>query len=70
MSSPDRDLHDGDRHDRDVVSLMGGLLLVLLALLFLVNDLTDLSIDGRWAAPAVLLVVGAAGLLASLRSRA
>ena len=56
-------------HDRDAVSLMSGLLLVLVAALFLVHDVTDLELDGRWVAPAVLLTVGAAGVLASLRQR-
>jgi len=59
-----------DRHERDAVSLMGGLLVVLLAGLFLAGDLTDLSLDGRWVVPVVLLAVGAAGLVSSLRNRA
>jgi hypothetical protein len=58
-----------DRHERDAVSLMGGLLVVLLAGLFLVGDLTDLALDGRWVVPVVLLAVGATGLVSSLRSR-
>ena len=57
------------RHERDAVSLMGGLLLVLLAAVFLVHDLTDIDVDGRWVAPVVLIAVGAAGLLSSLRHR-
>ena len=57
------------RHERDAVSLMAGLLVVLVAGLFLLTDLTDLSVDGRWALPAVLIGVGAAGLLGSARSR-
>ena len=56
------------RHDRDVLSLMGGLLLVLLAGLFLLTDLTDLGIPARWAGPLVLLAVGGAGLAATLQS--
>jgi hypothetical protein len=48
---------------------MAGLLLVLTAGLFLVTDLTDLSVDGRWAGPVVLIGVGAVGLLATLRPR-
>ena len=60
---------DGERHERDAVSLMGGLLIVLVAGLFLVTDLTDLSVEGRWAGPVLLLAVGAAGLLATLRPR-
>ena len=57
------------RHERDTVSLMAGLLLVLLAGAFLVDDLTGIDVDGRWAAPVVLLVVGAAGVLSTLRPR-
>ena len=58
-----------DRHERDAVSLMGGLLVVLLAGLFLVGDLTDLSLNGQWVVPVVLLAVGATGLVSSLRNR-
>ena len=58
-----------ERHERDAVSLMAGLLLVLLAGAFLLTDLTAVEIDGRWVAPVVLITVGAAGLLATLRSR-
>ena len=54
-------------HERDTVSLMAGLLLVLLATVFLVDDLTGLDVDGRWAAPVVLIAVGVAGLLSTLR---
>ena len=55
------------RHERDVLSLMGGLLLVLVAAVFLVDDTTGLSVDGRWVAPGLLVAVGVAGLVASLR---
>ena len=57
-------------HDRDAVSLMGGLLLVLIAGLFLLEDLTSLDVQGRWVAPLALLTVGAVGLLATLRRSA
>lgn len=60
---------DHERHERDAVSLMGGLLILLIAALFLVSDLTDLSLEGRWTAPVVLLSVGLAGLLGTLRPR-
>ena len=55
------------RHDRDAVSLMGGAALVLIALTFLLTDLTSIRIDAGWAAPVVLIVVGALGVSASLR---
>lgn len=57
------------RHDLDPVSLMGGLLMLDIALLYLLIDLTSVSIDERWIAPAVLISVGAVGLLATLRRR-
>ena len=57
------------RHERDAVSLMAGLLVLLVGGLSLLTDLTGLALDDRWLGPAVLLTVGAAGLLATLRSR-
>jgi hypothetical protein len=47
---------------------MAGLLLVLVAALFLVSDLTSLEVDGRWVAPLVLIVVGGVGLISTLRA--
>ena len=55
------------RHDLDGVSLMGGLLLLLIGGLFLLDDLSGVSVDGRWVGPAVLIAVGLAGLSSSLR---
>lgn len=57
------------RHERDVASLMAGLTVLLLAAAFLVADATDRTVDGRWVGPAVLLLVGLVGLVASLRPR-
>lgn len=57
------------RHERDAVSLMAGLLVLLVGALYLLADLTELALDGRWVGPAVLLTVGAVGLLATLRDR-
>ena len=57
------------RHERDAVSLMAGLLVLLVGGLFLLTDLTPLALDDRWLGPAVLLTVGTAGLLATLRGR-
>src|SRR5881409_2400040 len=59
----------GKRHPRDAVSLVFGLLLAAVAGLFLLTDLTDVSLDVRWVAPAVLVGVGVLGLLASTRPR-
>ena len=57
------------RHERDALSLMGGLLLLLVGGLFLLEDLTAVDVDGRWIGPGVLMLVGLAGLVASLRPR-
>lgn len=70
VSRADGAARAGARHERDAVSLMAGLLLVLVAGGFLLADLTTVSIQARWVGPVVLLVVGAAGLLASLRAPA
>lgn len=55
------------KHELDAVSLMAGLLLVLIAGLFLVGDLTAVELDGRWVWPGALMVVGVAGLASTLR---
>lgn len=55
------------RHERDVLSLMAGVLAVLVAGAFLLGDLTELRLDGRWVGPVLLLLVGGLGLAASLR---
>jgi hypothetical protein len=57
----------GTRHRRDAVSLVLGLLLAIVAVLFLVADVTDHAPDLRWAGPVALMAVGAAGLAATVR---
>ena len=57
------------RHSTDVTSLVLGLLLLAVAAVYLVVDLSNASVDVRWAAPAALLAVGALGLAASVRRR-
>ena len=56
------------RHETDAVSLMAGALLVLIGGLFLLNDLTDVSVEARWMWPGVLVAVGLVGLLSTVRS--
>ena len=55
------------RHEPDAVSLMAGLLLVLIAGLYLLGDLTAVDLDDRWIWPGALIVVGVAGLASTLR---
>ncbi len=55
------------KHEQDSVSLMAGLLLVLIAGLFLLGDLTAVDLDDRWVWPGALMAVGTIGLLSTLR---
>lgn len=56
------------RHDRDSLSLMSGLLLLLVGGVYLLDDLTTLRVDGDWVLPVGLVLIGALGLISSLRS--
>jgi hypothetical protein len=55
------------RHAVDAVSLVLGLFLLAVGGLFLATDLSD--VDLRWTAPVVLIAIGLAGLVASVRRR-
>ena len=59
----------GPRHARDAVSLVLGLLLLSVAALYLVHDLSDVHLDLRWVGPALLIGIGLAGLGGSVRRR-
>ena len=59
----------GTRHARDAVSLVLGLILLSVAGLYLLHDLTDVHLDLRWVGPALLIGIGLAGLGASIRRR-
>ncbi len=56
------------RHDRDSLSLMAGLVLLLVGALYLLDDLSSVRVDGEWVLPTGLVLIGALGLLSSLRS--
>ena len=56
-----------ERHPRDAVSLVLGLLVTVGALMFLITDVTGHAFDLRWVAPAALITIGVLGLTASLR---
>lgn len=57
-------------HSLDLVSLVTGVVLLLVAVLFLLGAATDVSIDAEWVVPVTLIAVGAAGLAGALRGRA
>lgn len=50
------------RHELDLVSLLSGTVLLVIAALYL----ADVSIDARWALPVVLVTAGVAGIAASV----
>lgn len=58
-----------ERHGRDAMSLVLGLVLLAVAGLFLLVDLTDRSPDLRWVGPVLLIGIGIAGLAAAVRRR-
>lgn len=56
------------RHARDTTSLVLGLLLLAPAVLFLLADTIDRTVDGRWIAPVLLVGIGVLGLLSARTS--
>ena len=50
------------RHEPDLVSLLAGVVLLVVAVLYL----GDVSVDARWALAVVLVTAGAAGIAASV----
>jgi len=50
------------RHDLDWVSLIAGLVFLAFSAIYTVASLTDVSIDGRFVWPIVLVALGAAGV--------
>jgi hypothetical protein len=53
------------RHDLDVLSLIAGVAFIGAAIVFLLDQSTQVS--GRWAWPILLIVLGVAGLVATRR---
>lgn len=58
------------RHELDWVSLIAGLVFTVFAVVYLVSPAVDLSFDGRYVWPVVLVALGAAGLATALRANA
>ena len=50
------------RHDLDWVSLIAGLVFGVFAVAYTVVSLTDVTLDGRFVWPIVLVALGAAGV--------
>ena len=56
------------RHDLDLFSLVAGAVFLLLAVGHLLDVTTGVDLDGRWAAPVVLVGLGVAGLAGVMRT--
>ena len=54
------------QHETDYLSLASGLVFTVLGVLLAISAATGWQIDGRWIAPAVLIVIGTGGVAASL----
>jgi hypothetical protein len=55
------------RHDLDLTSLVSGVVFMTVGALFLLDLRADSSISPRWVTPFVLIGIGLAGLLSSVR---
>lgn len=58
------------RHDLDWVSLIAGLVFLAFATVYGLAALTDVSIDGRFVWPVVLVALGAAGVATAVTATA
>jgi hypothetical protein len=58
------------RHELDWVSLIAGLVFTVFAALYLLTPLVDVSLDGRYVWPVVLVALGVGGLAAAVRANA
>ena len=59
-----------NRHSLDPVSLVAGLVFAAVAAVYLVAELTDSDVDGRWVLPLALIGLGVGGVLGAVNSAA
>jgi hypothetical protein len=58
------------RHELDLFSLIAGLMFLVLAAGFVVDEaVTDVNVDGRWVIPVLLVGIGVASLAGLVRGR-
>jgi hypothetical protein len=55
------------RHEIDYVSLVAGALFLVVAGVHIGAAASDTELDGRWAVPGLLVLLGVVGLLGALR---
>jgi F0F1-type ATP synthase assembly protein I len=56
------------RHDLDLTSLVSGAIFVVVGIVFLLDLTADYSVKPRWVIPLVLIGVGVAGLLSTVKA--
>jgi uncharacterized integral membrane protein len=56
------------RHDLDWVSLIAGAVFTGLALIYIVTGVADVTLDGRFVWPVVLVALGAAGVATAVKA--
>lgn len=56
------------RHDLDLTSLVSGLIFAAVGVIFLLDLTVDYAVSPRWVTPLVLIGVGLAGLLSTVKS--
>ncbi len=57
------------RHELDVFSLITGLVFVAVAAGHILDEAGDVSFDGRWVVPLVMVAIGVASLAGLVRGR-
>lgn len=56
------------RHDLDLTSLVSGAVFIAVGLIYLLDLGADYSVNPRWVAALVLIGLGIAGLLSTVRA--
>lgn len=56
------------RHDLDWVSLIAGAVFTGLALIYIATGVADVTLDGRFVWPVVLVALGAAGVATAVKA--
>ncbi|MEO6711985.1 MAG: hypothetical protein ABIM89_00990 [Mycobacteriales bacterium] len=56
------------RHDLDLTSLVSGAVFIAVGILFLLDLTVEYSASPRWVVPLMLIGIGVAGLLSSVKA--
>lgn len=56
------------RHELDWISLIAGIVFLGFAIAYVVASLSDLTLDGRYVWPVVLVALGGAGVATAIRA--